>query len=109
MSQAVANEDVSSPRHSYPWLMFTEAFRLAISPQCILLALVGALVVCCGWSLSDALFQPDESTAEFHSYVARWPGGGGPVEGEGLARFYAWAGRRKQSLEVGSPQLKNHN
>ena len=92
MSQAVANEDASSPRHSYPWLMLTEAFRLAISPQSILLALVGALVVCCGWTLSGALFLRgadrqfhDASAAEFHRYASRWPGARGPVEG--LASF----------------------
>lgn len=92
MSQAVVNEDASGPRHTYPWLMFTEAFRLAISPQSILLALVGALVVCCGWSISGALFSPEGSAAEFHRYASRWPGGRGPVEGEGLARcFDAWS------------------
>ena len=94
MTQEVEREPASPSQSACRSLMmFAEAFRLAISAQSLLLALIGVLLVSWGWQLSGMLFLPDANqrrsddaaAVEFHRHASRWPGGRGPIEG--VARF----------------------
>ncbi len=77
-------------RDCCPWLILTQTVRLATSTQLVVLAFVGVVAVSIGWQLCGAMFLPanlaetDPATALAHQWLARWPGGQGPVVG--LAR-----------------------
>ena len=62
-----------------PWTMLFGLFRLSVSMQVLILALIGGSAAAAGWRVADRLFLSDASASvrhvrEFSDNVKAWPG-----------------------------------
>lgn len=75
-----------------PWTLLFRTFRLSISIQVLVLALIGGCAVTAGWRIADRVFLSEASATQPHveqfvRHVATWPGRlhGAPVATETLS------------------------
>jgi len=83
-------------RDCCPWLILFRTFRLAVSTQLLLLALVGGIATSAGWRLADIWLLGEEdkrqapALAELATTLGRWPGS--PREESRLDRSWSASG-----------------